>query len=352
LRNFILKALKFLGFLSFGIVLMYFAFKGISFEKIIQELKTVNYWWVLLSLFIAFLAHLARAYRWNIIIEPLNFKPRFKNTFYSLMVGYLANFAFPRIGEITRCAFLSKKEKIPVDKLIGTVIVERAVDILTLLILLILLLFLRLNTFGSFLGKSVFVPLSEKISNTFSFSWFIWIAIAGTFIGLILLYLVFREQLAKIAMVNKVKNMVKGVLEGLKTVYLMKRRWEFVFYSVLIWALYLVMTWIVVFAFPATSGLKLIDGLFILVIGSLGMSAPVQGGIGAYHWIVSRGLASVYPFISIEDGLVYATITHESQAVFAILLGTLSFFILVSRKRKSSGNLSNQNGEITNSTGK
>jgi uncharacterized protein (TIRG00374 family) len=313
---------------------MYFAFKGISFEKILQDLKSVNYWWILLSLVFAFLAYLARAHRWNILIEPLNFRPPLSHTLYSLMIGYLANFAFPRIGEITRCATLAKKEKIPVDKLIGTVIIERAVDLLSLISIMIFLLIIRLDTFGAFLRNSVFVPVSEKISSTFGFSWFIWIAIAGTFIGFIALYFFFREQLAKIAVVGKVKNMVKGVLSGLKTVYLLQRRWEFVFYSVLIWFLYLMMTWVAVFALPATSGLTLLDGMFILVIGGLGMSAPVQGGIGAYHWIVSRGLASVFA-LTIEDGLVYATITHSSQSVFAILLGSVSLILIVSRKPKN-----------------
>lgn len=317
---------------------MYFAFKGISFEKIIEDLKSVNYWWVLLSLFFALLAYWARAYRWNILIEPLKHHPPLSSTFYSLMVGYLANFAFPRIGEITRCATLAKKEKIPVDKLIGTVIVERAVDLLSLIILLVFLLIIRLDTFGAFLGNSVFKPLSEKVSTTLHFSWFIWILIGGTFIGFIGLYFIFREQLAKIVIVNKVKNLVKGVFTGLKTVYQMQRRWEFIFFSVLIWLFYLLMTWVVVFAVPATSNLKLIDGLFILVIGGLGMSAPVQGGIGAFHWIVSRGLASVYVFISIEDGLVYATIAHSSQSVFAILLGSLSLILLVSHKKNPSKN--------------
>jgi glycosyltransferase 2 family protein len=336
LRNFILKTLKFLGFLSFGILLLYFAFKGISLAEIAKGLKTANYWWVLLSLFFAFLAYVARAHRWNIIIEPLNYHPSLLHTLYSLMVGYLANFAFPRIGEITRCASLAKKEKIPVDKLIGTVIIERAVDLLTLMILLIFLLIIRLDTFGAFLGNNVFIPISEKISNSLGFSWIIWILIAGTFIGFIALYFVFREQLSKIVMVNKVKNLVKGVLTGLKTVYQMKRRLEFIFYSILIWVLYLLMTWVLVFAVPATSSLKLIDGLFIVVIGSLGMSAPVQGGIGAYHLIVSLGLASVYSsFITRDDGMVFATISHGSQAIFAILLGSISLILLVSRKKNT-----------------
>ncbi len=334
MRSFILKTLKFLGFLAFGVILMYFAFKGINFGKMLEDLKSANYWWILLSLFFAFLAYLARAYRWNLLIEPLNHRPPFLSTLYSLMVGYLANFAFPRIGEITRCASLAKKEKIPVDKLIGTVIIERAVDLLSLIILILALLLINLDTFGAFLGNSVFIPLSEKISTSLDFSWFIWTVIIGSFAGFIALYFIFREQLAKIAVVNKVKNMVRGVISGLRTVYQMKRRWEFIFLSVLIWGLYLMMTWVAVFSLSSTSDLNIIDGLFILVIGGLGMSAPVQGGIGAYHWIVSRGLTSVYSGLTIEDGLAYATVTHESQAIFAILLGTVSFFLLVSGKKK------------------
>jgi len=93
------------------------------------------------------------------------------------------------------------------------------------------------------------------------------------------------------------------------------------------------MTWLVVFALPSTADLKIIDGLFVLVIGGLAMSAPVQSGIGAFHWIVSRGLAAVYPGISIEDGLVFATISHESQSVLAILLGSISFGLIFRKKK-------------------
>jgi hypothetical protein len=250
-----------------------------------------------------------------------------------MMTGYLANFAFPRIGEVTRCATLAKKENIPVDKLIGTVIVERTVDLISLLVLLIFLLIFRLDKFGSFLGNNVLKPLSAKIVETLSVSWIIWILLLVLVVSGIAGYLVFREQLSSIKGVTKLKNLVKGVIAGLKTIYKMKRRWEFIFHTVLIWTLYLLMTWVVVFSIPSTSHLKIIDGIFILVIGGLGMSAPVQAGIGAFHWIVSRGLATVYAdFISLEDGLAFATISHESQAVLAIVLGTLSFFLLIKKK--------------------
>ncbi len=250
------------------------------------------------------------------------------------MVGYLSNFAFPRIGEFTRCATLSKKEQIPVDKLLGTVIIERAVDLLTLFILLLFLLFIRLDTFGSFLGNSVLKPLSEKLIQTLGFSWIIWILILALMVSGIASYFIFREQLSAIKSIVKLKNIIKGVIDGLKTIYTMKRLWEFLLHTLIIWIMYLLMTWVVVFAIPSTSHLKLIDSVFILVIGGLGMSAPVQAGIGAYHWIVSRGLATVYAtVISLKDGLVFATISHESQAIFAIILGTTSFFLLLRKKR-------------------
>jgi len=333
-QQLLIKLLKFTGFFAIGILLLYFAFQGISLEKIFSHLKSVNYSWILLSLFFAFIAYLSRAYRWNLIIEPLNYKPPFSSTFYSLMIGYLANFAFPRIGEITRCATLSKKEKIPVDKLLGTVIIERAIDFLSLFMLLLFLLIFRLEKFGSFLDNNILKPLSEKITETFALSWIIWILLLALLISGIASYFVFREKLSSMKAVVKLKNIVKGIIDGLKTIYKMKRRWEFLFHTVFIWMIYLLMTWVVVFSIPSTSNLTIIDGIFILVIGGLGMSAPVQGGIGAFHWIVSRGLATVYAnFISLEDGLVFATISHESQAILAISLGILSFFLLFKRNK-------------------
>ncbi len=317
-----------------GILLLYFAFRGIKFENLRDDFQSANYSWILLSLVFAILAYISRAARWNLIIEPLNHKPSLANTFYSLMIGYLANFAFPRIGEVTRCATLSKKEKIPLDKLFGTVIVERVIDFVTLLTILFLLIIFRFETFGNFFNDSVFTPLGNKISNSLNFSRYIWFGLGILLVSSIIFYLVFRDFLSRIKVIAKAKNAVKGIIEGLKTVYRMKRRGMFLFHTFFIWINYLMMTWVAVFALPSTSSLGIIDGLFILVIGGLGMSAPVQSGIGAYHWIISRGLVAVYPFISMEQGLVFATITHEFQSILAILLGFFSF-VMIFRKKKN-----------------
>jgi uncharacterized protein (TIRG00374 family) len=346
LKAFLLKALKFAGFLAIGIVLLYFAFRGFSFDTLWNDLKDANYAWVFLSLFFSLIAFFSRAIRWMLLIEPLGFKPGLFNTFNSLMVGYLANFAFPRLGEITRCATLARKEKIAVDKLIGTVILERAVDVLSLVILLIILIIFRFETFGSFFRESIFIPLGEKLSGVFNLSMFLWIGTGLLLISLVVLYLVLRKRIAHFKFVIRMKSLVRGIIDGLKTIYHMKKRWKFVFHSVFIWIMYWLMTWVLVFSLPSTSQLDIIDGLFILVIGGLGMSAPVQSGIGAYHWIVSRGIASVYPAISLEQGLVFATISHTSGAFFAIGLGTLSFFLLLRKSSRSkAAELNRESGE-------
>ncbi len=302
-----------------------------SLDALTNDLRHARYSWVLLSLVFAFLAYVSRAIRWRLIIEPLSYRPGLRNTFFALMVGYLANFAFPRIGEITRCATLARKEKIPVDRLIGTVIIERAVDLISLLIILLVLVVMRFDTFGTFFRENVFIPLGNKISSTLNFTWLVWTIAALTLSVFLTLYLFFRSRISHLRFVTKTKEMIRGISEGLKTIYKMKKRGQFIFHTVFIWLMYWMMTWVVVFALPTTSHLGIIDGLFILVIGGLGMSAPVQSGIGAFHWIVSRGLYIVYG-ISIEKGLVFATISHESQSLFAISLGILSF-ILLFRKR-------------------
>ncbi len=339
MKSYLIKIAKFTAFLAIGIVLLYFAFKGISLENLKEDFKEVEYSWVLFSLLFSILAHISRAFRWNLIIEPLGYNPRVKNTFYSLMIGYLANFAFPRIGEITRCASLGKKENIPVDKLVGTVIVERVIDLMSLIFLLGILIFFRFETFGNFFRESVFIPLGEKITKTLDFSIYMWIIIGGGILISLILYLIFREQLSRIKIVSRGKDIIKGIIEGLKTVYTLKKRGKFLLHTAFIWMNYWLMTWVVVFALPATSDLKIIDGLFLLVIGGFGMSAPVQSGIGAFHWIVSRGLVAVYAGITLEEGLVFATISHESQSLLVIFLGTLSF-ILLFRKKKISKKLS------------
>jgi hypothetical protein len=257
----------------------------------------------------------------------------------------MANYAFPRIGEITRCGILSKAEKIPVDKLFGTVIVERATDLFMVFILLLILIIGRFDFFGTFIKNNIFLPLVDKLNSTIGGAMVLILIIAGIPILLVITYFLFRKRLSGISIIQKLKSIVKGVIDGLKSIYRMKRRWGFVFQSIIIWGSYWLMTYAALFALPDTSELELIDALFLLVVGSFAFIAPVQGGIGAYHYIVPLGL-TLYA-VPREEGLTYATLTHGSQMIMMIVLGLLSLMLMFSVQKKSrlTGNGSEQNIE-------
>ncbi|MBI9054974.1 MAG: flippase-like domain-containing protein [Bacteroidales bacterium] len=334
----IIKSINFSIFLAIGILLLYLSFKGVDFDHLVDDLKSANYFWVFISLICAIVGYVSRAIRWRLLIEPLNYKPPIKNVFFALMFGYFANFAFPRIGEITRCGALTKSDKIPMDSLIGTVIIERAIDLIVLIILLFVVFIAKIDVFGGFIKDTVFIPLFKKIVNTVDFPIFYWLIVIAILVLAFGLLYYHRKKIKRVKIIIKIRKILRGVISGVKTVTKMKSRTAFLFHTIVIWVSYFFMTYVVIFAIPATSNLTPIDGLFLLVIGGLGMAAPVQGGIGAFHWIVSSAL-SLYG-ISKAEGLVFATIQHESQAILAILLGSFSalMLFLISR-RKSKNNI-------------
>jgi uncharacterized protein (TIRG00374 family) len=334
LKKTILLILKIAGFLALGILLLFFAFRGIALDELLSTLGEVNFWWIALSLFFAFISFFSRARRWMLLIQPLGFKPSFSSTYHSLMIGYLSNYALPRLGEVTRCVTLGKKEKIPVDSLIGTVIIERVIDLVMLFLILFILLLSWMDKFGAFFSEQVYLPLQQKLMDAFGGTWLFWLLIAGGFLGVFTGLYMFRKKLGRLVLVQKVKGILKGILDGLKTIYKMERKWEFILHSLLIWFFYILMTWVVVFSLEETSGLTFIDGMFLLVIGGLGMAAPVTAGIGAYHWITLQGLVHVYGF-SRELGGAYAILAHESNSLLTIAMGAVSYLVLALSIRKN-----------------
>jgi uncharacterized protein (TIRG00374 family) len=309
---------------------MWLAFRSVDFDKLWSELKVADYSWLLLSVFFGLVAFLSRARRWMLLINPLGYHPSFMNSFYALMTGYLANIALPRIGEITRCVALGKKEKIPVDQLIGTVVIERTIDFLSLLAIMIALIFTSSDQIGLFIKESIVKPIEQSIVAIFGSTWILWAAllvIGITGLGFMIGY---RHSLSKIRFFAKMFDLARGIINGLKTITNLKRKWEFIFHTLFIWLNYALMTWVVVFSLDATSNITFGNSIFLLVIGGLAMSAPVQSGLGAFHYIISRGLLIVEN-IPLEDGLVYALLTHESQLIFVVIIGTISFFMIFRR---------------------
>ena len=328
MRKGILQSLKFLAFFAVGILLLWFAFRNVDFSKLGAELKEANYSWIVLSLVFSSFAFVSRSRRWVLLINPLGFKPSLKNAFYALMTGYLANLALPRIGEITRCVSLGKKEKIPVDQLFGTVVIERTIDFFSLLLIMIIMIFTSGKQIGFFLKESILMPIQQKVFSIFGNTWILWVILFS--LGVITLFLMIRykKRLRKIRFFSKMFDLARGIINGLKTITNLKRKWEFIFHTIFIWINYALMTWVVVFSLESTSHLTFGNSIFILVIGGLAMSAPVQSGLGAFHYIVSRGLLIVNG-IPLEDGLAYALLTHESQLIFIAIVGAISFFIII-----------------------
>ncbi len=327
----LLSFIKYALFLAIGIGMLWLTFRNQDFGQVIEKIKNVHLGWLLASVAVAALAHLSRTIRWNMLIQPLGYRPKLMNTFWALCAGYFANLAIPRIGEITRCGMLTKAEHIPFNELFGTVIVERLLDVIMLLLFLLLSAALEFHLIGSFLHENITAPLLLKLQQLQSPAFFIVLLIGA--IAIVLLMRMAKKTGKLSSLMERVLLMIKGVVEGIKSVKKIQNKPLFIFHTLFIWVMYFFASYLCFFALDATSQLDIKAGLFILVIGGLGMSAPVQGGIGAYHFIVSRGLM-LYG-IAETEGIVYATIVHGYQTLLVIALGAIGFFVLMATSRKS-----------------
>jgi uncharacterized membrane protein YbhN (UPF0104 family) len=294
-----------------------------------EKVRHADLFWVSVSIILGILALIIRAVRWKQLIEPLGYQPGVYNTYNAVMVGYLANMAIPRLGEISRCGALSKAEKVPFDKLIGTVIVERVSDVLMLIVSILFVGFMESGTLSGFLLDQVWTPLQKGMSGNPLIPVIAAVVLLG---GILFIAWLFRMKNPP-KMVVKIIALIKGVIEGLKSIRKLRSKTLFIVYSCAIWILYLLMTYVCFFALPATSGLDIGAGLFVTVLGGIGMTAPVQGGIGVYHLLVSQGL--VLFGLSAADGIAFAMLVHTSQTLMLIILGFISLLSLFFFSRKN-----------------
>jgi uncharacterized membrane protein YbhN (UPF0104 family) len=317
-----LSVLKYLLLLVVGIGFLYLAFREQDTEKLVADLLRANYWWVIASCTACLLSHFFRALRWNMLIKPLDHTPRISNTFASVMVGYLANQALPRLGEVSKCASLSKVEHIPVNQLIGTVVIERLCDTIMLVIVTALCLLLQYHYIADF----IFGLVTQLVGSP-GRTLYIIAAVAGV-VMIVILWLLIKKEFVKFP--KKIHNL-------------------FIFHSVMIWVLYYLSTYLCFFSLGATSELGLGAALATLFFGSIGMTIPVQGGIGTYHYMVVQGLTAYS--ISKSDGLAYATIIHSSQVLVILAFGALSIFFLmfVSSKQLKKAHAKNRTSQTQNS---
>ncbi|MDR0692899.1 MAG: flippase-like domain-containing protein [Prevotellaceae bacterium] len=330
-------SLKYVIFLALSAWLLYISFKEVKWSELVEGLRNANYWWVGASMLSGWLAIVVRALRWRIIIEPLGYRPSVKNTYDAVMLTYLANFAVPRLGEVVRCGALRKTEKVPFESLLGTVVLERVFDVLCLLIVTIFVVGLRMDTFGTFLHDKIWQPLTEHNAETTGLSWLA--ILSGVFVITIILLFLFRKKLLQFRVVVKTWHaaslLFKGLIDGLKAGFRLKRKNQFLAGTLIIWLFYFLQSYTIMHAMSETASLGFADALFLMVVGALGWVAPVPGGLGAYHFLLALALSTMYA-VSWELGVVFATISHETQAVMMIIFGfiSLSSFLLAGKKKE------------------
>jgi len=320
LKNTIVKILKFLVFFTLGIFIFWLIYKDQDIDRIKSVLKNeVNYLWVVISLIIGLISHISRTMRWGLMIEPISHKPRFINTFLAVMVGYLMNLALPRMGEISRCGVLSRYEKISFSKLFGTVVAERLIDVISLLILLLVVIVTQFGQMLRFIEKNP--EISNKITSVTQSPWLI-----GGLILVVLMAYLFRNTFKESAIFKRIMALLRNFREGFVSIKNIRKKGWFWFHSAFIWVCYYMMLYVIFFAFDFTSVLSPFAGLTTFVLASFGMVAPVQGGIGAYHFMATEGLA-LYG-VPHENGVIFAFVAHSSSMVMIILVGLLSLLAL------------------------
>ncbi|MCC6600031.1 MAG: flippase-like domain-containing protein [Crocinitomicaceae bacterium] len=312
--------LKYLLFLSIGILLLWYTYKDTDFSEIAGSLSRIRWEWAVASFCLGYLAIIIRGFRWNILLEPLGYRSDRWMNVHSVAFGYLMNDFVPRSGELARCGLLNRAEKIPIDKLFGTVILERIVDVLLLGVVVIL---------SAFIHADAFQRLTNQIDGGKG-KMLIYTAVAGI-ASLIIAYLflkIFRNN----KYIQRVIEFLRGVFNGIQSIVLLRQKTLFIIYSVGIWATWLVMTQCMMYALEETRGMGLGDTLFFVLAGSLGMLIPAPGGIGSYHYASTKGFEALG--YSTQTGLTFAAISWAAKTLMEIVMGAIGFFIVTSVKMK------------------
>ena len=332
-----LSALKYFFFLILGGGILFLVLKGKDLNKMLQDLRSAEYKYLVASMVFGYAAYLFRALRWLLLLKTMNYKTSVSHATHAIAAGYLANVIFPRAGEIVRCTSLYKVTGIPVNKLFGTVLLERAIDLMMLVACIAIGFVLKYNELSSFIDAVGGEADSVVVGNTKLLLALCFFVILGS------LYF-FRRQLKQSKFYKKVISLILGVKEGFQTAFYMKQKELFVLHTLLIWLMYLLMTYVCFFSIPETSGLRFIDGLYIMVIGGLGMIVPVQGGLGPYHAAVTLGIVSLG--YSETVGITLAVLIHTAQSIMILITGIIAAIVLSFAKRKAMLNEPNKSSSI------
>ena len=316
------KALKYALLLVLVAVLLFFSFRGMDWNAFLDDMKQCRWGWVVAIIAVQWIITWLRGNRWRIMLQPIRnegTKPiTQRETYDAYAICYLSNIAFPRSGEVVRCGLMGETRKTTFQGALGTVVIERTWDMLCMFLAGVPLLFF--GRFRDFIVEKMFRPAASSMH--LGWFWIVLIAIA-VIVGLVYLVRAFREPIGRSKVGAAFLKFFRGLGEGITAAFRMKNKWGFFAYTLIIWIGYWLCSLWTMRALPAFDALDGWDALFLMVVGSLGWIVPVQGGFGAYHFIVAMTLMPVYG-VDRQTGLLFATVSHETQIVQMLLCGLVS----------------------------
>jgi uncharacterized protein (TIRG00374 family) len=315
------KTLQFSISLLIGVTFFYFLYRNVDTTKMLEDLSKADYRWILLSMALGCLAHWSRGVRWTIALRPLGYKVQKRKAFVSVMVGYVMNIAFPRAGELARCAFLKRTDNVPVETSFGSVIGERALDFIILVSITTFTFFVEWNIIKKFLDEYADFGIYEQ--KFYDNIWLLWVFI---FIGIFSLGLVYfyRNQIRENAFVIKIQVFLGGLWKGISSITKLNRKQQFfyILHTIVIWTCYHLMIYVLFFSIEATSNLTVMAGFTAMVMAGVGMVIPIPGGIGSFHFFVQQTLVAYG--INETTALDFAFLGHTAQTVMVIVVGAVS----------------------------
>jgi glycosyltransferase 2 family protein len=322
----ILTILKYLFFFALGVFFAWLSVKDIDHERWLQIKKSLaqaRQWLFIPVVILMLISHYSRTLRWKILMEPLGYKPSTFNTFAAVMIGYLVNTGVPRLGEVMKCTILARYEKIRADRLVGTIVVERAVDFVCLIIVFVLSLILQGDIIGGYVKTKFSVFFNDQSGHTSMQK--VLITTGALLIFIVLIYILLK-RFGHIDAVAKLKNVLRGIWHGLNSIRFIKNKGLFIFHSLFIWVLYLASTTLGLYALKETSHLGVAGGLATLSVGSVGMIVT-PGGIGAYPLLVSE-LISLYGLDGSTIGTALGWLLWSAQTAITVVTGLICFALL------------------------
>ena len=310
--------------ISLGIAgwIFWFLYRDIALDSLLAQIRSSNWFWICVSLGIALFGYWLRAWRWSLLIqEEDGLKASPNRSYHALMVGYLVNMLVPRAGEVARCGVLSRTNGISIGHLFGTVIVERSVDMLFLFGTITLAFFIENDLFLNLANQLIDLKSlrSSLIANLPT-------ALGGLIIFILFIYLIFKRFKGH-SFLTKINYFFAEIAGGLASIGKLQNPIGFITSSITIWVIYFLTMYTVALGIQSTANLSSSEVLLVMVMGSIGMIAPVQGGIGTFHALVAFILIQLG--ISEQDGKIFAAIIHGTQTILVILAGLVSWMILL-----------------------